>query len=165
MSREFVYQYNGKANLHDEPELVAETVRIPAPETIARQHATNYPVTSVSVTNARAEFPRYVINLVPVDEFPADSRLKNPMGIWVVAFHETVAAERIDRLFTSSKMRVVIEARSLGCSVCNARFAAVLLDKSDPDNEGLMCRLEALIADDCRAGEHRNEYFIEYFSG
>jgi hypothetical protein len=70
--REFVYQYNGKVNLRDEPELVADTVRIPAPDTVVRRRDTNYRVTSVSVINARQTFPRYIINLVALDEFPAD---------------------------------------------------------------------------------------------
>jgi hypothetical protein len=72
LSREFVYQYNGKANLRDEPELVGDTVRIPAPDTVVRRRETNYRVTSVSVTNARQTVPRYIINLVPLDEFPPD---------------------------------------------------------------------------------------------
>jgi hypothetical protein len=73
MSREFVYQYNGKANLRDEPELVADTVRIPAPDTLVRRHGTNYRVTSISLKNARQTFPQYIIDLVALDEFPPDS--------------------------------------------------------------------------------------------
>ena len=72
MCREFVYQYNGKVSLRDEPELVADTVSIPAPDTVVRRRDTNYRVTSVSVINARQTFPRYIINLVALDEFPAD---------------------------------------------------------------------------------------------
>jgi len=72
VSREFVYQYNGKANLRDEPELVADTVRIPEPGILVRRHGTNYRVSDVSVTNARQTFPRYIINLIPFDEFPAE---------------------------------------------------------------------------------------------
>jgi hypothetical protein len=48
MAREFVYQYNGKVNLRDDPEIAADTVRIPAPDTVVRRHDTNYRVTSVS---------------------------------------------------------------------------------------------------------------------
>jgi hypothetical protein len=70
VSREFVYQYNDKANLRDEPELVADTVRIPVPGVIVRRHGTNYRVTDVSVTNARQPFPRYIIDLCPIDELP-----------------------------------------------------------------------------------------------
>jgi hypothetical protein len=73
MAREFVYQYNGKPNLRDDPEVVADAVRIPAPDTIVRRRDTNYRVTSVSVTNARQPIPRYLINLIPLDEFLADS--------------------------------------------------------------------------------------------
>jgi hypothetical protein len=72
VSREFVYQYNDKVNLRDEPELVADTVRIPAPDTVVRRRETNYRVTSVSVTNARQPVPRFIINLVPLDQFPPD---------------------------------------------------------------------------------------------
>jgi hypothetical protein len=70
MAREFVYQYNGKVNLRDEPELVADTVRIPAPGIILQRHGTSYRVTDVSVTNARQTFPRYIIHLCPIDELP-----------------------------------------------------------------------------------------------
>ena len=73
MAREIVFQYNGKANLRDEPELVADTVRIPVPDTVVRRHGTDYRVTDVSVTNARQTFPRYIIDLCPIDEFPGDS--------------------------------------------------------------------------------------------
>ena len=73
MAREIVFQYNGKVNLRDEPELVADTVRIPAPDTVVRRHGTNYRVTDVSVTNARQTFPRYIIDLCPIDEFPGGS--------------------------------------------------------------------------------------------
>jgi hypothetical protein len=40
--REFVYQYNGKASLQDEPELVGDTVSIPAPDTLVRRHDSNF---------------------------------------------------------------------------------------------------------------------------
>jgi hypothetical protein len=73
MAREFVYQFNGKANLRDEPELVADTDRIPVPGTHVRRRGTNYRVTDVSVTNARQTFPRYIIDLCPIDELPEDS--------------------------------------------------------------------------------------------
>jgi hypothetical protein len=72
VSREFVYQYNDKVNLRDEPELVADTVRIPAPDTVVRRRETNYRVTSVSVTNARQPVPRFIINLIPLDQFPPE---------------------------------------------------------------------------------------------
>jgi hypothetical protein len=72
MAREFVYQYNGKVNLRDDPEIAADTVRIPAPDTVVSRHDTNYRVTSVSVTNARQPLPRYIINLIPLDDFPAE---------------------------------------------------------------------------------------------
>jgi hypothetical protein len=69
VSREFVYQYKGKASLRDAPELVADTIPIPAPDSIVRRHGTNFRVTDVSVTNARRALPRFVIDLTPLDEF------------------------------------------------------------------------------------------------
>jgi hypothetical protein len=68
-----VCQYNGKANLRDQAELVADTVSIPAPDTLVRRHGTNYRVTSVSLKNAHQTFPRCLINLVALDDFPSDS--------------------------------------------------------------------------------------------
>jgi hypothetical protein len=68
-----VYQYNGKANLRDESEVVADTVPIPAPDTLVRRHGTNYRVTSISPKNARQTFPRYIIDLIALDEFRGDS--------------------------------------------------------------------------------------------
>lgn len=72
MSREFVYPIQRQANLRDEPELVADTLSIPLPDTLVRRHGTNYRVTSISVKNARQTFPRYINNLVPLDQFPPD---------------------------------------------------------------------------------------------
>jgi hypothetical protein len=80
VAREIVFQYNGKANLRDEPELVADTVRIPVPDTVVRRHGTDYRVTDVSVTNARQTFPRYIIDLCPIDEFPGDSSDESRFG-------------------------------------------------------------------------------------
>jgi hypothetical protein len=48
-------------------------VAVPAPDTLVRRHGINYRVTSVSLKNARQTFPRYIINLVALDEFPGDS--------------------------------------------------------------------------------------------
>jgi hypothetical protein len=67
VSREFVYQYNDKANLRDAPELMADTVPIPAPNTVVKRHGTNYRVNDVSVINARQALPGYVIDLTPLD--------------------------------------------------------------------------------------------------
>ena len=67
MSREVVYQYNGKANLRDEPEIIPATTLLPAPDTIINRKGTNYRVTSVSVTNARKPLPRFIVNLIPLD--------------------------------------------------------------------------------------------------
>jgi hypothetical protein len=67
MAREFVYQYNGKASLRDEPELVGDEIPIPAPDTFLTRRGTKYKVRSVSVTNARKTFPRYIIDLRTAD--------------------------------------------------------------------------------------------------
>lgn len=64
-----IFAYNGKAHLRDEAELVADTVPIPAPDSVVRRHGMNYRVTDVSVTNARQALPRFVIDLTPLGEF------------------------------------------------------------------------------------------------
>jgi hypothetical protein len=69
MPREFVYQYNGKVHLRDKRQVVGDTVPIPKPGTIMRRHGTNYRVIDVSVENARQALPRFVIDLMPLDEF------------------------------------------------------------------------------------------------
>ena len=68
MAREIVYQYNGKANLRDEPELVSDSVPIPQPGTVVTRHGMDFNVMDVSVVNARKTFPRYIIDLQPAAE-------------------------------------------------------------------------------------------------
>jgi hypothetical protein len=72
MAREFVYQYNGRANLRDTPEIVPDGDFLPVLNSIVRRHGTNYRVVSIHRVEA-ATLPRYVIDLQPLDEFPADS--------------------------------------------------------------------------------------------
>jgi hypothetical protein len=63
---------NGKVHLRDEPELIAGSALIPTPDSIVKRRGTNYRVTSVFMTNAQERIPRYIVNLVPIDEFPPD---------------------------------------------------------------------------------------------
>jgi hypothetical protein len=78
MPHEIVYQYNGKPNLRDEPEFDAnDTTPIPVRDQIVRRKDANYRVTSVSTINSPgrrvAGLATYLVDLMPLDEFPSDS--------------------------------------------------------------------------------------------
>ena len=68
MARELIYQYNGKANLRDDPELKEDSVPIPEPGTLVFRHSANFRVTSVSLISARNTLPRYIIDLKPIED-------------------------------------------------------------------------------------------------
>ena len=70
---------------------MADTLSIPLPDTLVRRHGTNYRVTSISVKNARQTFPRYIINLVPLDQFPPDLTHATPRP----RAHPSAAAEKL----------------------------------------------------------------------
>jgi hypothetical protein len=66
--REIGYQYSGKTSLRDVPELVTDNIPLPV-----RRHGTNYRVIPIWRRETGDPLPRYVIDLQPLDEFPADS--------------------------------------------------------------------------------------------
>jgi hypothetical protein len=78
LAREVVYQYNGKVNLRDDPELIDDSTLLPAPDTLVKRKDINYRVTSVSVTRARQPLPRFIVNLVPTEESPPHRTIDEP---------------------------------------------------------------------------------------
>lgn len=83
------------------------------------------------------------------------------MGIRAIAFHELVALEKVRALFDSPESRKASESRQGNCPRCRLAFVIVLILHSDPRNEEYVRRLNALIAQDCVSGYHRDEYVVD----
>jgi hypothetical protein len=70
LAREFIYQYNGKSNLRDAPELVLDDKLPVAGEVICRRSC-SFRVQAVTQINvAQTPIPRFLINLVPLHGAP-----------------------------------------------------------------------------------------------
>jgi hypothetical protein len=78
MPHEIVYQYSGKPHLRDAPEFdPSDTSPIPIKDQMVGRHGTNYRVVSVTqmktLPGSIAGLATYLVDLEPLDEFPADS--------------------------------------------------------------------------------------------
>jgi hypothetical protein len=83
------------------------------------------------------------------------------MSIRAIAFHESLAIEKLEDLFTSPESRALAETQALACSKCNLGFAAVLVVKGHPRNGEYLTRLNAIIEEDCINGMHQEEYVVD----
>lgn len=83
------------------------------------------------------------------------------MSIRAIAFHESLAIEKLEDLFTSPESRALAETQALTCSKCNLGFAAVLVANGDPRNAEYLARLNAIIEEDCINGMHQGEYVVD----
>jgi hypothetical protein len=83
------------------------------------------------------------------------------MSIRAIAFHEAIAMEKMDVYFRSPESQLQSETQAGKCVKCNLAFAIVLAVKSDPRNPEYVGHLNAIIAEDCIAGHHRDEYVLE----
>lgn len=74
-----------------------------------------------------------------------------------IAFHESVASDKLQELFGSDGPQLFSSSQATGCGKCRARFAIFFPDKSDPDNISYIRDLEVTIAEDCTNGKHSQE--------
>jgi hypothetical protein len=79
------------------------------------------------------------------------------MSTRAIAFHEGVATEEID----GHESDPLTRTRPGKCVKCNLAFAIVLAVKTDPRNPEYVGHLNAIIADDCINGLHRDRYVLE----
>lgn len=83
------------------------------------------------------------------------------MSIKAVAFHEAVGIENIEEYFHLPESDLLTNTRAGKCVKCNLAFAVVLAAKSDPRNPEYVGHLNAIIADDCKGGNHKHEYVLD----
>jgi hypothetical protein len=82
------------------------------------------------------------------------------MSIKAIAFHEVVAMDKIREFFKSPESQQESETQAATCAKCNLAFAIVLTAKDDPRNSEYLRSLNSMIADDCIAGHHKEEYIF-----
>jgi hypothetical protein len=83
------------------------------------------------------------------------------MPVLAVAFHPDVALERLHEYFSTPDAGSCAAMGSGECARCGLMFAIVMLQRSDPRNEESVTALCKLIAEDCHAGIHENEYVLD----
>jgi hypothetical protein len=83
------------------------------------------------------------------------------MSIRAIAFHESLAVEKLEDLFISPESRALAETCAVTCSKCKLGFAAVLVAKGHPQNADYIARLGAMIEEDCINGMHQGEYVLD----
>lgn len=83
------------------------------------------------------------------------------MSIKAIAFHESIATDRVRDFIESAESQAHTETQAGTCVKCNLGFAILLLVKSDPRNAEYVGHLNDMIAADCIAGHHRDEYILD----
>jgi hypothetical protein len=78
------------------------------------------------------------------------------MPVLAVAFHQDIAPERLHAYFADPEATM----RSGECSKCGLVFGIVLTQKFDPRNNESLLALCQLIAKDCHAGTHEDQYVL-----
>jgi hypothetical protein len=81
------------------------------------------------------------------------------MGICAVAYHESVAMERLEKYF-DGESGSVSDATSTKCDRCETVFAVVLPARNHPDNARYLLDITRLISEDCAKGLHQDEYVL-----
>jgi hypothetical protein len=82
------------------------------------------------------------------------------MGIRALAYHESVAMERLEKYF-DGESESLSGSTSTKCDRCEVVFAVVLPARDHPDNVRHVMDLKRLISDDCINGLHQEEYVLE----
>lgn len=80
------------------------------------------------------------------------------MTVRAIAFHKSVAQEKMEQLFKSDAAQVFSGSTAAVCSKCQQEFAVYFPQKDDPENDHYLKELNKLIATDCRDGQHEERY-------
>lgn len=83
------------------------------------------------------------------------------MSIRAIAYHESVALEKLEVYFKSEGEEPYAGSTAAKCPNCNLAFAVVLTLKSDPLNPEYIQELVIVISGDCSDGVHKEEYVVE----
>jgi hypothetical protein len=78
-----------------------------------------------------------------------------------VAYHASTALEKLHEHFDGAQADRIAISAGTKCGSCGLMFVIVLMGKTDPRNEEYLFRLDLLIRDDCRNGQHQQEYVLE----
>jgi hypothetical protein len=81
------------------------------------------------------------------------------MGISAIAYHESVAMERLEKYF-DGETGSLSDSTSTKCHRCETVFAVVLPARGHPDNARYVRDLTRLISEDCINGMHQDEYVL-----
>jgi hypothetical protein len=87
------------------------------------------------------------------------------MSVRAIAFHEAIAVEKMDEYFRSSESELQSDTQPGKCVRCDLAFAIVLAVKSDLRNPEYVGHLNAMIADDCINGLHKDQYVLHETDG
>ena len=79
------------------------------------------------------------------------------MGIRAIAYHESVAMERLEKYFNGESSSGA-GSSATKCDSCNLTFAVVLPARDHPENARYILDLRRLISVDCINGMHQEEY-------
>jgi hypothetical protein len=82
------------------------------------------------------------------------------MAICAIAYHESVAMERLEKYF-DGESGSLSGSTSRKCDRCEIVFAVVLPARDHPDNARYVRDLTRLISEDCINGMHQEEYVLE----
>jgi hypothetical protein len=84
------------------------------------------------------------------------------MPRFAVAYHESIAIERLHEYFDGPQANLIVITAGTTCEKCGLMFAVVLTAKTDPRNHEYITHLDYVINDDCRNGQHQQEYALEH---
>jgi hypothetical protein len=82
------------------------------------------------------------------------------MAIRAIAYHESVAMERLEKYFDGESGSLA-GSTSTKCDGCDIIFAVVLPARDHPDNARYVRDITRLISEDCINGMHKEEYILE----
>jgi hypothetical protein len=83
------------------------------------------------------------------------------MPVVAIAFHDSVAQEKLHELFATDEIVARSITKTLTCPKCKVLFAVVLPQKEDPRNDWFVDALQVIICEDCINGIHKEEYAYE----
>jgi hypothetical protein len=82
------------------------------------------------------------------------------MGIRAIAYHESVAMERLEKYF-DGESGSLSGSTSTKCDRCEIVFPVVLPARDHPDNVRYVLELTRLISENCINGMRQEEYVLE----
>jgi hypothetical protein len=83
------------------------------------------------------------------------------MARLAIAYHESIALEKLHEHFDGPEAHLMALSAGTKCEKCGLLFAVVLTARTDPRNNEYVSELDRMIGDDCRNGEHQQEYGLE----